>query len=104
MLGDWFDPYIDIDIDTMIERYNEFVKIWKSDDRIISVLGNHDLAGYIIQNDCTNRTVKFYKDKQRKLDSINAELKINDDDHEILGDEQEEKDDKNKDKNSPERC
>ena len=44
------------------------------------------------------------KDKQRKLDSINAELKINDDDHEILGDEQEEKDDKNKDKNSPERC
>lgn len=27
------------------------------------------------------------KDKQRKLDSINAELKINDDDHEILGDE-----------------
>lgn len=30
------------------------------------------------------------KDKQRKLDSVNAELKINDDDHEILGDEQEE--------------
>lgn len=30
------------------------------------------------------------KDKQRKHDSINAELKINDDDHEILGDEQEE--------------
>lgn len=29
------------------------------------------------------------KDKQRKLDRINAELKINDDDHEILGDEQE---------------
>lgn len=44
------------------------------------------------------------KEKQRKLDEINAELKINDDDHEILGDEQEEKDDKNKDKNSPERC
>lgn len=44
------------------------------------------------------------KEKQRKLDSINAELKINDDDHEILGDEQEEKEDKNKDKNSPERC
>ena len=38
-------------------------------------------------------------DGKRKLDSINAELKINDDDHEILGDEQEEKDDKNKDKN-----
>lgn len=44
------------------------------------------------------------KDKQRKLDSINAELKINDDDHEILGDEQEEKENKSIDKNSPERC
>ena len=44
------------------------------------------------------------KDKQRKLDSINAELKINDNDHEMLGDEQEEKEEKSKDKNSPERC
>ena len=44
------------------------------------------------------------KEKQRKLDEINAELKINDDDHEILGDEQEEKEDKSPDKNSPERC
>lgn len=44
------------------------------------------------------------KEKQRKLDEINAELKINDDDHEILGDEQEEKEDKAQDKKSPERC
>ena len=44
------------------------------------------------------------KEKQRKLDEINAELKINDDDHEILGDEQEEKEDKSPDKNFPERC
>ena len=44
------------------------------------------------------------KEKQKKLDEINAELKINDDDHEILGDEQEEKEDKSPDKNSPERC
>lgn len=53
-----------------------------------------------------NNVNKLYNicEKERKLDSINAELKINDDDHEILGDEQEEKDDKNKDKNSPERC
>ena len=57
VLGDWFDPYDDINLDTMIERYNEFVKIWKSDDRIISILGNHDIAGYII-NDSTNRTYK----------------------------------------------
>ena len=47
---------------------------------------------------------KELKEKQRKLDSINAELKINDDDHEILGDEQEEKADKDKDRNSTERC
>ena len=37
------------------------------------------------------------------FDEINAELKINDDDHEILGDEQEEKQEKVKDKNSLER-
>lgn len=58
VLGDWFDPYIDVELDIMIERYNEFVKIWKSDDRIISILGNHDIAGYIIYNDETNRTIK----------------------------------------------
>lgn len=58
VLGDWFDPYINVDLDTMIERYNEFVKIWKSDDRIISILGNHDIAGYIVHNDSTNRTYK----------------------------------------------
>lgn len=57
VLGDWFDPYVNIDLEVMIERYNEFVKIWKSDDRIISILGNHDIAGYII-NDNTNRTYK----------------------------------------------
>ena len=58
VLGDWFDPYVDIDLDIMIERYNEFVKIWKSDDRIISILGNHDIAGYINYNDRTNRTIR----------------------------------------------
>ena len=50
VLGDWFDPYIEVDLDTMIERYNEFVNVWKSDSRIISILGNHDIAGYIIYN------------------------------------------------------
>ena len=46
---------------------------------------------------------EILKEKQRKLEKINAELKINDDDHELLGDETEEKKEKNKDKNSPER-
>lgn len=74
VLGDWFDPYIDIDLDTMIERYNEFVKIWKSDDRIISILGNHDIAGYIIVNDSTNRTMRYGKGRQRITDVIEQNL------------------------------
>ena len=74
VLGDWFDPYIDIELDTMIERYNEFVKIWKSDDRIISIIGNHDIAGYIIPNDCTNRTIRFGKMKERITDVIEPNL------------------------------
>ena len=74
VLGDWFDPYYDIDLDTMIERYNEFVKIWKSDDRIVSILGNHDIAGYIISNDSTNRTIKFWKMRQRITDVIEPNL------------------------------
>ena len=44
------------------------------------------------------------QEKLRKLEEINAELKINDNDHEMLGDEKEEKQDKSPDKNSPERC
>jgi predicted MPP superfamily phosphohydrolase len=74
VLGDWFDPYIDIDLDTMIDRYNEFVKIWKSDDRIISILGNHDIAGYIIYGDYTSRTLRFHKMKQRITDVIEPNL------------------------------
>lgn len=74
VLGDWFDPYIEVDLDTMIERYDEFIKIWKNDDRIISILGNHDIAGYIIQNDCTNRTIRFGKSRQRITDVIEQNL------------------------------
>ena len=47
---------------------------------------------------------KELKEKLQKLDEINAELKINDNSHEMLGDEKEEKEDKVPDKNSPERC
>lgn len=46
---------------------------------------------------------KELQEKLHKLDEINAELKINDNDHEMLGDEQEEKQDKVPDRNSPER-
>ena len=44
------------------------------------------------------------KEKLQKLDQINAELKINDNDHEMLGDEQEEKEERQTNKKSPERC
>jgi hypothetical protein len=74
VLGDWFDPYIEIDLDTMIDRYNEFVKIWKSDDRVISILGNHDIAGYIISNDYTNRTLRCGKMSQKITDVIEPNL------------------------------
>ena len=47
---------------------------------------------------------QILKEKLKKLDEINAELKINDNAHEMLGDEQEEKTDKALDKKSPERC
>ena len=73
VLGDWFDPYLNIDLDTMIERYNEFVDIWKSDDRIISILGNHDIAGYIITNDLTSRT-RLGKMGQRITEVIEPNL------------------------------
>lgn len=44
------------------------------------------------------------QEKLRKIEEINAELKINENEHEMLGDEKEEKQDKSPDKNSPERC
>lgn len=43
------------------------------------------------------------QEKLRKLEEINAELKINENEHEMLGDEKEEKQAKSPDKNSPER-
>ena len=42
-------------------------------------------------------------EKLRNLEEINAELKINENDHEMLGNEQEEKENKSPNKNSPER-
>ena len=59
VLGDHFDPYEDISVDELIEKYNEFIDITKKDSRVISCLGNHDLATYVI-DDCTNRTERFH--------------------------------------------
>ena len=44
------------------------------------------------------------QEKLRKLEEINAELKINENEHEMLGDDKEEKQDKSPNKNVPERC
>jgi len=44
------------------------------------------------------------QDKEKRLEELNIELKLNEKDKELLGDEQEEKEDKSPNKNSPERC
>ena len=43
------------------------------------------------------------QDKEKRLEALNIELKLNEQDKELLGDEQEEKQDKSPNKNSPER-
>ncbi|MCM1221182.1 MAG: metallophosphoesterase [Lachnospiraceae bacterium] len=56
VFGDHFDPYEDISITTMITRYNKFIETCHKDNRIISLLGNHDLSYYVLHTDKTNRT------------------------------------------------
>ena len=43
------------------------------------------------------------QDKEKRLEALNIELKLNEKDKELLGDEQEEKEDKSNNKKSPER-
>ena len=59
-----------IPINIMCERFQEFVSDLNTDNRIISILGNHDLSTYIIPNDCTNRTVRFGEKKSIITDCI----------------------------------
>lgn len=44
------------------------------------------------------------QEKEKRLEALNIELKLNEKDKELLGDEEEEKGEKSPDKNSPERC
>ena len=74
VLGDHFDPYEEIPVDELIEKYNEFIDISKKDNRIISCLGNHDLATYVI-NDSTNRTERFYTLIQKISDAVIPNMK-----------------------------
>lgn len=73
VMGDWFDPYSDIPLDIMIERYNEFLKDQKEDNRIVSLLGNHDLDGYVIDGE-TNRTARNREQRKQISDAVKSNL------------------------------
>ena len=74
VMGDHFDPYEDIPFKTMVERYEEFIKCMKSDDRIVSLLGNHDLSAYVIHNDSTNRTAYIPSHAEKISELIGSNL------------------------------
>lgn len=74
VMGDHFDPYDNISLDVMEERYNEFLHCMKNDDRIVSLLGNHDLAAYIIRNDETSRTAFGRRSHERIRAMIESNL------------------------------
>lgn len=71
--GDWFDPYDNIPFETMMEHYNEFLNDLKNDNRIISLLGNHDLDGYIISGQ-TNRTCRVRSIHKKITDVLTSNL------------------------------
>lgn len=56
VMGDHFDPYINIPFELMVDRFLEFLHCLENDNRIISLIGNHDLSGYILKGEQTNRT------------------------------------------------
>ena len=70
---------------TRLETFNKLIKAGKSSEKDIT-------------------QEQLLKEKLKKLDEINAELKINDNSHEMLGDEKEDKEVKVQNKKSPERC
>ena len=74
VMGDHFDPYEDIPFDTMVERYEEFIDCMKHDDRIVSLLGNHDLSRYVIDGDQTSRTERFHVHINKLSELIESNL------------------------------
>ena len=70
VMGDHFDPYENISVEEMLEKYEIFNEACRKDKRIISLLGNHDLASYVIKRDRTNRTernTKWHKEISKVL-------------------------------------
>lgn len=75
VLGDHFDPYDNISLDEMAEKYSEFIDICKNDERVVSILGNHDLSRYIIYDNITNRTERSFTNIERIRNMILPNLK-----------------------------
>ena len=73
VLGDWFDPYDDIPFEAMLERYHYFIECCEKDNRIVSILGNHDLEGYIICGE-THRTAKSRRYRQTISEDITKNI------------------------------
>ena len=65
---------------------------------------NHQLENAKIEVQKEFPQEQELQDKEKRLEALNIELKLNEQDKELLGDEQEEKQDKSPNKNSPERC
>ena len=65
---------------------------------------NHQLENAKIEVQKEFPQEQELKDKEKRLEALNIELKLNEQDKELLGDEQEEKQEKSPNKNSPERC
>ncbi len=74
VMGDHFDPYENVPFEVMVERYEEFIDCMKHDDRIISLLGNHDLSRYIIGDDETSRSERFHVHVEKLGDLIESNL------------------------------
>ena len=65
---------------------------------------NHQLENAKIEVQKEFPQEQELKDKEKRLEALNIELKLIEQDKELLGDEQEEKQEKSPNKNSPERC
>lgn len=65
---------------------------------------NHQLENAKIEVQKEFPQEQELQDKEKRLEALNIELKLNEQDKELLGDEQEEKQEKSPSKNSPERC
>ncbi len=91
-----------------LATFNKLIKAGKSTEKDILNLKIEDLKD-ITEDSRLGAAIsdiaeQELREKLKKLDEINAELKINENGHEILGNEPEEKEDIHKQKKVIERC